>query len=47
MKLHKISFPGLPSRMFYVLRKEKRKKKLNSEGNRRQYLKKKIGDLKT
>ena len=42
-----ISFPGLHSRMFYVLRKEIEMFFFNSEGNRRQYLKKKIGDLKT
>ena len=43
----RISFPELRSRMFYVLRKEIIKKKINSEGNLRQYLKKKkIGDIK-
>ena len=37
----RISFPGLRSRMFYVLRKEIKMFFLNSEGNLRQYLKKK------
>jgi hypothetical protein len=42
-----ISFPELHSRMFYVLRKEIKMFFLNSEGNPRQYLKTKIGDIKT
>jgi hypothetical protein len=41
------SISGLRSRMFYVLRKEIKMFFLNSEGNLRQYLKKKIGDIKT
>jgi hypothetical protein len=40
------SISGLRSRMFYVLRKEIKMFFLNSEGNLRQYLKKKIGDIK-
>ena len=43
----RISFPGLRSRMFYVLMKDIKSFFLNSEGNWRQYLKKKIGDIKT
>ena len=39
-----ISFPGLRSRMFNVLRKEIKMFFFNSEGKLRQYLKKKIGD---
>jgi hypothetical protein len=42
-----ISFPELHSRMFYVLRKEIKMFFLYSEGNPRQYLKTKIGDIKT
>ena len=43
----RVSFPGLRSRMFYILRKEIKMIFLNSEGNLRQDLKKKIGDIKT
>ena len=43
----RISFPGIRSRMFYVLRKEIKMFFLNSEGNLTVPGEKKIGDIKT